>query len=239
MADRWFRLDLKTRIFVIFVVAISAFSSTVLGIGIYIYGREYRDELVTREINRTQFANQLFFREIEGMRQNVMALSEMPPVEGIINASRNISGFDSLGNSGLEFWKLRLEQVFSAFIATRSYYFQLRLIGVADMGRELVRVDRIAGRAVTVPEQNLQLKGDRDYFREAIKMKQGQVYLSPINLNREYGRIEVPHRPTLRAAAPVFGPDGKVFGIFVANMDMSIALETFRRADLRVSAHTW
>ncbi len=43
MADRWFRLDLKTRIFVIFVVAISAFSSTVLGIGIYIYGREYRD----------------------------------------------------------------------------------------------------------------------------------------------------------------------------------------------------
>ena len=181
---------------------------------------------MTREINRTQFANQLFFREIEGMRQNVMALSEMPPVEGIINASRNISGFDSLGNSGLEFWKLRLEQVFSAFIATRSYYFQLRLIGVADMGRELVRVDRIAGRAVTVPEQNLQLKGDRDYFREAIKMKRGQVYLSPINLNREYGRIEVPHRPTLRAAAPVFGSDGKVFGIFVANMDMSIALET-------------
>ncbi len=231
MANRWFRLDLKTRIFVIFVVAISVLSSVMLGFGIYISGREYRDELVTREINRTEFANRLFIREIEGMRHNVLALSEMPPIEGIINASKSISGFDSLGNSGMEFWRARLEQVFSAFIATRSYYFQLRLIGIASQGREIVRVERTDGRAVATPEQNLQIKGDRDYFREAIKMKRGKVYLSPIDLNQEYGKVEVPHRPTIRAATPVFDPDGKIFGIVVANMDMSAALESVKASD--------
>jgi PAS domain S-box-containing protein len=121
---------------------------------------------------------------------------------------------------------------------TRSYYYQLRFIGIADHGREIVRVDRIDGAAVASPEQNLQLKGDRNYFREAIKMKRGQVYLSPIDLNREYGRVEVPHRPTLRAAAPVIGSNGKVFGIVVANMDMSVALDTVK-ASLTASVRTY
>src|SRR5262249_46051013 len=106
-------------------------------------------------------------------------------------------------------------------------YTQYRLIGIADGGREIVRVDRMGpgGAIHVVPDAELQRKGDRDYFKATIALPAGAVYSSPIDLNRENDAIEMTYVPKVRVASPVYSndgksPDGKPFGILIINVDM-------------------
>lgn len=96
-----------------------------------------------------------------------------------------------------------------------SWIFQIRLI--ARSGYETLRVDydRESGFAQDVDSR--QNKRDRDYFRQAIGLEQNQIYVSPINLNREYGELSYPLTPVLRMAVPVIQPSGQSSGILVVN----------------------
>ncbi|MDR3417472.1 MAG: PAS domain S-box protein [Nevskia sp.] len=109
--------------------------------------------------------------------------------------------------------------IFSAYARARPDLLQIRFIGVADGGRELMRVDHRQGTIVVVPSDQLQAKGDRDYFRATLALADGQTYVSNLDLNREHGQVEVPHVPTLRVTTPVFDPDGALFGMIVVNAD--------------------
>jgi signal transduction histidine kinase/CheY-like chemotaxis protein/PAS domain-containing protein len=163
-------------------------------------------------------------RSVEALRRDALVLSHLPPIQGILRALRN-RGRDPQEAVPLKFWTTRLGEIFSSFAESNPEYFQIRYIGVADKGRELVRVDQTEGRVAVMPPEKLQSKGDRDYFQETLKLHAGEVYVSEIDLNRELGRIQVPHLRTLRAATPVFTPDGDLFGIVVVNMDIGPALD--------------
>ncbi|HEX3936909.1 MAG TPA: PAS domain S-box protein [Xanthobacteraceae bacterium] len=106
-------------------------------------------------------------------------------------------------------------------------YGQIRLIGIAHNGRELIRVDRSgpAGSIRDVPESELQDKGGSDYFEATTRLGPGEIYVSPIDLNQEHGVIEVPHDPVMRIATPVMAPDGALFGILIVNLDMQPAFD--------------
>jgi PAS domain S-box-containing protein len=158
-------------------------------------------------------------RFVERLRGDVSFIARTPPIQGIRRALAS-GGMDVAGDSSLDQWKGRLAQIFLAFGAARPDYFELRLIGAADGGRELVRVERTpTGLSVTPPDA-LQRQGNHYYFREAARLNEGEVYLSRIDLHREHGQIALPHRPTLRAATPVREPDGTLFAIVVLNLDM-------------------
>ncbi len=85
-------------------------------------------------------------------------------------------------------------------------------------GREVLRVNQ--GGAVVSGEQ-LQSKGDRDYFQKAITLKPGEIYISTFDLNMENGRIEEPYRPMLRFATPVFDEAGQHRGACVISYNGS------------------
>ncbi|MCC7410307.1 MAG: response regulator [Gammaproteobacteria bacterium] len=156
---------------------------------------------------------------IEAMRRDVLFLAGTPPVLGIVRAARN-GGLDPREHLPATTWLSRLQEIFSVFTSARPDYYQIRFLGVADGGRELVRVEVRDGRPRVTPPEQLQRKADRDYFQGARRLKAGEVFLSEIDLNREHGAIQVPWVRTLRAATPVFGPDGALFGMVVINMDV-------------------
>ncbi|MGH6726826.1 MAG: PAS domain S-box protein [Pseudolabrys sp.] len=116
----------------------------------------------------------------------------------------------------------RIAARFVAELEAKPDYSQFRIIGIADGGRELVRVDRMGPGGVirVVRDGDLQRKGDRDYFKQAIALPPNAIYVSSIDLNREDGVSETPHVPTLRTAAPIYTPDGKAFGIVIINVDL-------------------
>ena len=164
---------------------------------------------------------------IDFLRREVRFLSKLPPIQGIVRARRN-GGIDPRDGSTLSEWKGRLAEIFTGLLRTRPGYFQVRFIGKADGGRELVRVERDADGVHVAPAGQLQAKGDRPYFRETIRLSRGQVYLSEINLNQEHGRVTPARTPTLRAAVPIYGPEGEAFGAVVINEDIGHRLRALR-----------
>jgi len=167
---------------------------------------------------------------LEYRQRSVVFLANTPPPAGIARAAAN-NGFDARDSSPMELWIGRLKTIFNAYLGANPEVYQLRLIGIADGGREIVRVERRSDGSIAAVEGDaLQRKGDRDYFLNAIKLAPGAVHVSDITLNQEHGRIEVPQRPTTRVATPVPGPGGEVFGIVVINVDKTERFERWRTA---------
>ena len=116
--------------------------------------------------------------------------------------------------------KSLLEHEYMSVIATKADLFQIRFIGLENQGKEVIRVERSLHEILITPEDKLQQKGNRDYFKETITLEKGKVYVSQINLNREYGRVSIPKTPTLRVACPVFLGDS-LKGVLVINTDLT------------------
>lgn len=166
--------------------------------------------------------------QIETLRHDVMFLANIPPVYGIIRAQRN-NGIDPVDGSSMKRWKIHLKEIFVGFLQSKKNYFQVRFIGIQDNGKELVRVERDGEKIIKVSEPLLQEKGDRKYFKETIKLKHGQVYLSDVNLNREYGKVTIPYKPVMRAAIPVFAAKNTLFGFIIINMDFAPILNSLSK----------
>lgn len=124
--------------------------------------------------------------------------------------------------------KERLEQDFANFVSLYPHVYQLRYLG--PEGREIVRVDRRGDKVYVVPRDKLQDKSDRYYFREAIRNRPGEIYVSPLDLNIEFGQVEKPERPVIRVATPVAASGG----LLIVNLHADILLEQVQQmADTR------
>ncbi|MBC3884119.1 PAS domain-containing sensor histidine kinase [Undibacterium griseum] len=121
----------------------------------------------------------------------------------------------------------RLESDYAALARLYPHIYQIRLIA-AD-GQEWVRIDRKWDNVYVVPRAALQSKGDRYYFREAMEVKLGQIYVSPLDLNVEFGKIEWPERPVIRVATPVAGANGQKIGVLIINLHADILMEQIQQ----------
>ena len=198
---------------------------------VFVLSRHERESFVMRNgaelANAARLNGEHLRKSMDSMRNEVLFLSHTPPVQGILRAALN-KGFDPLDGNYSHTWENRLNEIYSAFAANHHDYYQIRYIGLADGGRELVRVDILDGRPVATPKDKLQRKGDRDYFQATLKLREGEVYISEINLNQEHGKVEIPHKPTWRAATPVFTHSGEMFGMIVINRYASQVLENLK-----------
>lgn len=118
-----------------------------------------------------------------------------------------------------------LERVATALSAVRGNYSQVRLID--NSGTEVLRVDRTAQGVRTVPVGELQNKSSRPYVIATAKLPEGALYVSPLDLNIEHGRIVQPYEPTLRMGMPLFAADGTRLGMVIINLDGNRLLATF------------
>src|SRR6266566_4074204 len=118
-----------------------------------------------------------------------------------------------------------------AVLLAKPEYAQLRLIGVADGGRELLRVDRRGpgGTPRIVPEAELIQTGGHDYFRRTVGQAKSDVYVSPIELQK-LGGASSPAVPTLHVAIPLLTPLGQPFGIGVIDFDLGPKFDEIRSA---------
>ena len=123
---------------------------------------------------------------------------------------------DFLANKSLEA-RVRVESDFRALMAVKPTYMQVRIITAGGDWKEMVRLDRSGAIVTTMPQERLQPKGDRDYVREGAKMGAGEVYLSDIDLNRDFGGITKPYTPTIRAVVNVLWEPAMV----VINVDLN------------------
>ncbi|MDH5423933.1 MAG: PAS domain S-box protein [Gammaproteobacteria bacterium] len=163
--------------------------------------------------------------KIEDLYAEVLILSETPPIQGIIRA-KSSNNYDAIGQSTFTQWKLRLESIFTTVINSKKSYLTLRFID--KNGQELIVVERNfeTKKIAAMSDERLQSKKKRRYFIEAMKLESGAVYLSEINLNREYGKVSQPHRQVMRTSTPVYdNRTGAVAGIVLITTEIGEELQ--------------
>jgi PAS domain S-box-containing protein len=162
--------------------------------------------------------------KFERLMNDIQVMSRLPHFQGLARAVQN-GGVDPVDGSRLAQWQDRLQTIFASALQQREFYTQVRLIGDADEGRELVRVDQSGEGLSVTTETQLQNKAGEYYFQDTRHLKQGEIYLSPITLNREHGAAEIGAVPTIRAITPIFHEDGQRVGVFVINVDIEAMLK--------------
>ncbi|CAH1602182.1 GGDEF domain-containing protein [Vibrio jasicida] len=109
----------------------------------------------------------------------------------------------------------RLSTILEAVSQRKEVYDQLRYLDLE--GNEVVRINFNDGHSQVVPTEQLQNKSHRYYFNKALQLGCRKIYVSPLDLNVEHGQIEVPLKPMIRLATPVFDEKGQKRGIVVVN----------------------
>ncbi|MCP4697655.1 MAG: PAS domain S-box protein [Gammaproteobacteria bacterium] len=161
----------------------------------------------------------LLAKNIETLREDARFLEENDATKGLVRAILG-NGYDERENATAEQWRRQLERTIQTVLRQRTVYFKIRLIDAS--GREIIKVERKAGKLVSYADEGLQQKAHRPYFQYAIKLSTGQHYLSEITLNRENKRIFYPPQPTLRIAVPIFTDSSRIFGILIISMDFNL-----------------
>ncbi len=139
-----------------------------------------------------------------------LAINISKALTGLKNEVVYLSQLDNLANllvsraQGKVETQTRLTQDFLTYAQNHSSIHQIRYLD--ETGQEIVRIDCQTKICQPRSIDQLQNKADRYYFSKTMQLAAGQVYVSPLDLNREFGQIEKPHRPVIRLAVPIFFP---------------------------------
>jgi signal transduction histidine kinase/DNA-binding NarL/FixJ family response regulator/HPt (histidine-containing phosphotransfer) domain-containing protein len=101
---------------------------------------------------------------------------------------------------------------------------------IDETGMEILRVESADARPAGQKPEELQSRSDRSYFKEAIRLRAGQIYLSALDLSVERGAVQVPYRPVVRLATPIATSDGRPHGVLVVSVAARRMLEAFVRS---------
>jgi len=196
-----------------------------IGTGLYgnwITSRVLQDSALNNAKNETTQQAEQITAFLDNAQEDILFLSELGSLRSLI-AARTAGDAEEIAR-----WRQQVEQDFTTFSDHRGIYYQVRYLS-AD-GQEFIRVDSDGVSARVTAPHALQDKSYRYYFQETMQLPEGQVLVSPLDLNREYGQIERPYQPVIRYATPVFDKQGMPCGIVITNIFAEKFLDIVRQA---------
>ncbi|MDO6428179.1 ATP-binding protein [Thalassotalea sp. 1_MG-2023] len=206
--------------------AISILCLIIVASGIIYYNT---GKIETRSISEVNQVHENIMQELNSeflsLSNEVSFLHFTPPVRGLARAKMN-NDIDTLDGSSTELWRKRLEKIFIGFLQNYDEYFQLRIL--LNNGDEFLKVVRDKGNIHTIAENMLQNKAHHEYFTEALNSPANTMLFSRISLNKENNTIETPHIPTLRLSIPIYQDEGTLYGVLIANIDVTKVFNSVR-----------
>ncbi|MDH5368554.1 MAG: PAS domain S-box protein [Gammaproteobacteria bacterium] len=172
-------------------------------------------------------------RLVSTYAEDVLFLSNTPPIQGILRAKAG-GGLDRKSNTTYTQWTKQLGTIFDSWLQRKSSYLSVRYIN--NKGKELVHVSRNGKKIINHHGKQLQNKAHRNYVIETLKQTKGSLYVSEINLNREFGKVTEPRLEVIRSATPIFDDsDGKIAGLVVVTAKVGHELRNIEKRVLQKS----
>ncbi|MDD2267110.1 GGDEF domain-containing protein [Sulfuricurvum sp.] len=188
--------------FIIFGILITVLSSLI----------SYKIHMIDIEGSVKKYA-----QEVSISRKNYILQPHIDQMDDIVNSIANDQAMKDFVQTGNLLKKRELQNLFLTLTNSNKAIMQTRFIDAN--GQEVIRVNRDNGQSLPyiVKESDLQNKKGRDYFQAVSKLNRPVIWHSKLDLNIENGKIEVPYRPTIRIAVPLFN-EGKFSGMVICNM---------------------
>jgi len=163
--------------------------------------------------NQLQLLDQTSRRHVEVYLDTIIqVLLDLSSDLRILKADTLIPGYLS---NGAQSARAALGEEIMTLVEAKQKYDQVSFIGLD--GRELLRINNEDGAPRIVPPGELQNKFRRYYFTEGLFLAKGQIYISPLDLNLEQGRVKRPLKPMVRLVTPLFDRKGNQKAMLVIN----------------------
>ncbi|MFK8046275.1 MAG: ATP-binding protein [Crocinitomicaceae bacterium] len=192
MTKKRFNMSLAARnalvYFVLFAIAISLASSLLIS-----YSHK---EILRLTENRLDHSSEMIDIKFEAYFANVETDIDRLAKSPVLN--KFVETPDSFN---LQLLVAEYQSVLNA----KPDYFQIRLISIADYGKEIIKIERKGKTIINTPASELQNKANRDYFKELLSLPIDSLYLSKIDLNREFKKVSIPKIPTVRMGKKLKG----------------------------------
>jgi len=217
MANKWF---------IIKFIQLLAPVASVLFIAVVFYGKSEISREVSQiksiEFQNVELGAGALNYELESIAQDITFLSNHTALLITINTPSASNLF-------------HLAEDFVNFSASKKIYNQIRWLD--ETGMERSRIDFQQGNSIIITDDKLQNKANRYYFNDAFILNRGEIFVSPLDLNIEQGKVEKPYKPMIRVGTPVFNEQGQKSGIILLNYFGADLLQRFAQATLNVQDH--
>lgn len=169
-----------------------------------------KESSISSQKNRMLLVREQINGYLGNIRGDVFYLRDFPALHLYLSA------LDADSSHSERLLLTNLRSSFAKFSAQKEIYSQVRFIG--SDGKEIVRVNHQDDKTKIISETKLQDKSSETDVQEALKLKEGELFISPLELNRELGKVEEPLNPTISFATPVFNKGKNLTGIIVLNV---------------------
>ena len=165
---------------------------------------------------------------LDQLGRDVLLLSELSSLQVLINTADAPAQAELVEN---------VEWDFLDFATQNTLYYQIRYID--EIGQEIVRIDHNGEVYTPISGSLLQDKRGRYYFDSTMQLYQGEVFISPLDLNIERGEVEnrgslqtPTYVPVIRYATPVFDQADNPKGIIITNVYAEHLLEKIQMSQV-------
>jgi methyl-accepting chemotaxis protein len=205
-------MKLRTKLVITFSI-ITLIPALITGMyAIQVSSNSLRTQALTTQTARAQTLVNNVHSFLSVVKGDVLFLSQSPVMTEYATLR-----FKNTPDDILEQKRQFLEQEFLALSQNRGIYYQVRYLD--EKGQEVVRVDSDGFKHTIIARDKLQDKSGRYYFKDAIRLWGTQLFVSPLDLNREHGAIEIPHKPVIRYGVNVYDDKNNKAGIVLVNVD--------------------
>ncbi len=167
------------------------------------------------EAGRIEVARSMIVRDVSMVASDLRLVANLPLLKSYLE-QRQASQLDELS------------RYFLVLAQEKRRYDHL--LYVDAQGREVIRVDYNSGHSVIIPQAQLADDSALYFFRDTIKLGEGDLYVSPMELEVEQGRLETPYRAMIRFGMPVFDRMGHKKGVILLSYLGSNLLHDFSDA---------
>jgi methyl-accepting chemotaxis protein len=188
-------------------------------VGFYSY-QTTRNVLLKNEIGRNWSQGSTQAKNISSLLERIMS--------DVLYWSRDESLLKMLEvkqSNKPEKMKRATEEVVVALLETarkEGIYNQIRYID--ENGEELFRIQNENHTIQSAPGIDLEKKIEADWYLEIMKLSESQIYVSVLELNKIGGKVEIPNRPVIRYATPLFYADQQRAGLLMVTVEANYFL---------------
>ena len=197
-----------------FIITIALFAIIISGLFLsfyYIQTNNYLNILKTNEQHTIFLQKKSILNKFNSIYSDLLFLSKQDGITKYIHSNKS------------ELKKI-VDYEYLEFCKFKKKYDQIRFIN--DKGMECSRVNYNNGNPFILSSELLQNKKNRYYFYDSLKLNEGQMFVSPMDLNIEKGIIENPIKPMIRFATPVVDNNNDKKGIVILNYFADILINS-------------
>ena len=156
---------------------------------------------------------------IAKLKYNLNIFSYNPSVKGFMRSYVSKYKYDEQTNKTFLQYKKDIQTLITLMMRQNPSYFQMRIIDGKN-GDEILKLIRKKDNIISVVQgKDLQNKWMKQYTQDSLKLDSESIYISKINLNKEFNTIEFPLKPTIRVAKVIMVQNAKA-GIVVINANI-------------------